>query len=300
MKKKGLLLTGGVALVAVTLAVGSYIFNDKVEEAAIEATEGKPASESEKNTDVGEVALTAEEKAAVAEEELGEDESVARGNNSPTAPVFSQTFRGSSSSIGLQYAGVPLFTQLTNYDLVSGQPNQGGFVYQPVSSTPSSGGTNNVTQTSNNNSSQGSGAANGGNSSGNNGSNGSTGGGNSQPPSTSKPAESESVTAIKNRYFPKFQQLEWEHNGKLESLVQQAFDEYMDSGSGSFNSNKYKSQAKALESSADAEFYATYSQLQSELAQNGHSKNAASEFEQSYHSKKASRESELQGLVENF
>ncbi|MEC2071356.1 hypothetical protein [Alkalihalophilus marmarensis] len=299
MKKKGLLLTGGLVLVAVTLTVGSYVFNDKVEEAAIEATEGKPASDSEKNADVGEVALTDEVKAAVAEEEQGNAGSVFDRNNIATAPVFSQTLRGNSSSIGLQYAGVPLFNQLTNYDPVSGQPNQSGFVYQPVSSTPSSGGANNTTQT-NNNPSQGSGVTNGGNTSSNNGSTGSTGGGNNQPPSTSEPSESESVTAIKNRYFPKFQQLEWEHNGQLESLVQQAFDEYMDSGSGSFNSNKYKSQARALESSADAAFYATYNQLQSELTQNGHSKNAASEFEQSYHSKKAARESELQGLVGNF
>ncbi|PAM96179.1 hypothetical protein B4N84_03625, partial [Flavobacterium sp. IR1] len=110
MKKKGLLLTGGLVLVAVTLAVGSYVFNDKVEEAAIEATEGKPASDSEKNADVGEVALTDDEKAAVAEEEQGEGESAGNGSAESTIPSSLSDiviFRGS-------HQGSYLFSSLTN------------------------------------------------------------------------------------------------------------------------------------------------------------------------------------------
>ncbi|NEU30287.1 hypothetical protein GN156_05760 [bacterium LRH843] len=113
-----------------------------------------------------------------------------------------------------------------------------------------------------------------------------------------KPAgEKESVTAIKNRYFPEFQKLEWEQNGKIEGLVQRAFDDYMASEDGAFNANKYRAEAEGLQAASDAAFYAKYSQMQADLAANGHSKQAASDFERTYQSKKAARENELRGIV---
>ncbi|WP_100405496.1 hypothetical protein [Bacillus solitudinis] len=113
------------------------------------------------------------------------------------------------------------------------------------------------------------------------------------------PQSNDSVTSIKNQYFPEFQRLEWEHQGKLDSLVQQAFDEYMDSEDGTVDAGKYRSRAEQLEASADAAFYAKYRQLQTELATNGHSKQAAQDFQASYEAKKAAQQSELKALMNN-
>lgn len=114
-----------------------------------------------------------------------------------------------------------------------------------------------------------------------------------------KDRKNKTVTSIKNDYFPQFQQLEWEQNGKIESLLQQAFDDYMNDSS-SFNASTYRARAESLQASSDQAFYKLYKKMQRELSQNGHSKNAAAEFEQQYHSKKAAREQELREIVDGL
>ncbi len=124
-----------------------------------------------------------------------------------------------------------------------------------------------------------------------------SGGGSGSSATQERPArDAESVTAIKNRYFPEFQQIEWEQNGKLEGLIQRAFDDYM-TDQKAFNSSKYRSEAQAMQASADSAFYGKYGKMQEELAANGHSRQAAADFEQTYLSKKAAREQELQEIV---
>ncbi|MBU8905946.1 hypothetical protein [Desertibacillus haloalkaliphilus] len=109
--------------------------------------------------------------------------------------------------------------------------------------------------------------------------------------------ESKSLQEIKSEYFLVFQSMEREHTANLDRLIQQAYRDYVDNGAENVNVDKYRSEASALESSADASFYATYEQLKVELGEHGYSQSEATEFKETYERKKQSRRNELESIV---
>ncbi|WP_240374345.1 hypothetical protein [Bacillus piscicola] len=118
------------------------------------------------------------------------------------------------------------------------------------------------------------------------------------PSGSSKPSatNNQSANAIMNQYEAEFRAMEGKYESQLNGLIQQAYEEYMNEGS--VNQGKYKSKAASLQSTADSEFYSTYSQLKSDLERNGHNPSQASKFKSIYEGKKAAKRDELESFVQ--
>ncbi|TWI59919.1 hypothetical protein [Halalkalibacter nanhaiisediminis] len=285
-------LISSIGLVAILLIVGNMLFKERVEK-----TSGDDLSEVHEEETVtvdenGNVITVDEDGNVVTIDENGNPITVDESGD----PLVQGNLSTDGQSNGTVFAA----SKDLDAQLTSGSSGQGGDGLQAEKGAGSSSSA--MANQGQSTSSQGSTQSNGREiSSGTQSaspSNSSQGGsGTSEQNSSGK---TESVTSIKNRYFPQFQQLEWEQNGKLEALAQRAFEDYITSERGHFDAGKYRSQASALQSSADSAFYSKYGKMQDELVANGHSRQAAANFKQSYESKKASRERELRELVEGF
>lgn len=154
-----------------------------------------------------------------------------------------------------------------------------------------------VSQTSSEN--QGSGNSSGSKSgtSAGSGSGGSTGSGSadSTQPSGSKPT----VAAIKNKYAPSFESLQSQAHGKINSLVGRAKAEYSEKKSNGesisygYFYQKYMGAAASLEGQTDAVFNQLIGAVESELQQNGYSKEYAQSFRDQYKAEKESMRSSI-------
>lgn len=129
------------------------------------------------------------------------------------------------------------------------------------------------------------------------GSGGSTGSGSadSTQPSGSKPT----VAAIKNKYAPSFESLQSQAHGKINSLVGRAKAEYSEKKSNGesisygYFYQKYMGAAASLEGQTDAVFNQLIGAVESELQQNGYSKEYAQSFRDQYQAEKESMRSSI-------
>lgn len=154
-----------------------------------------------------------------------------------------------------------------------------------------------VSQTSSENQGSGNSAGSKSGTSAGAGSGGSTGSGSadSTQPSGSKPT----VAAIKNKYAPSFESLQSQAHGKINSLVGRAKAEYSEKKSNGesisygYFYQKYMGAAASLEGQTDAVFNQLIGAVESELQQNGYSKEYAQSFRDQYQAEKESMRSSI-------
>lgn len=107
------------------------------------------------------------------------------------------------------------------------------------------------------------------------------------------------VAAIKDKYRPSFENLQNQANGKIDTLVNAAYNEYKvkkqngESISFSYFYQKYTGAGKALEDKTDAAFQIIYKALQEDLQKNNFSTSHAKDFLTEYEAAKTARESAL-------
>ncbi|MFB4166117.1 hypothetical protein ACE1TI_20575 [Alteribacillus sp. JSM 102045] len=114
--------------------------------------------------------------------------------------------------------------------------------------------------------------------------------------SSNSSESSRSASAILNEYEAEFRSMERNYEIELNSLVQQAYDEYMNEGE--VDESEYKSKARSLQGEADSAFYGKYEELQSELKENGHDTSQAFQVKNKYEEKKEARRSDLESLAQ--
>ncbi|KGP74704.1 hypothetical protein [Pontibacillus yanchengensis] len=111
--------------------------------------------------------------------------------------------------------------------------------------------------------------------------------------------ENLSVSEIKQNHQPAIDKLEQQAQAKIDELAQHALAEYQkkknngEDVSYSYFYQKYKEAANRLESNMDSAFNNIYSSMQTKLAENGHSKEAASEVKENYEQMKEQWKQEL-------
>ena len=116
--------------------------------------------------------------------------------------------------------------------------------------------------------------------------------------STNQPTEI-TVASIKEKYRPSFENLQNQANGKIDSLINKAYNEYKakknngESISFGYFYQKYQGAGQALEDKTDGAFQIIYKALQNDLEKNGFSKSHADEFLKQYDVAKSERESAL-------
>ncbi|MFK9091653.1 hypothetical protein [Bacillus salipaludis] len=122
---------------------------------------------------------------------------------------------------------------------------------------------------------------------------------NNQTNSTTSENSKPSAASIINRYEPSFRDLESQADGKLNSLLSYAMNEYQTKKANKedisyfYFYSKYTSAAKTLESSTDATFNYIYNALVNELQQAGFSSSEAKPIKDHYTSLKKQRRSAL-------
>jgi hypothetical protein len=105
-----------------------------------------------------------------------------------------------------------------------------------------------------------------------------------------------SLRDLKARYYSLFKDLEVSTHNQLESLADQAYEEYIDGDKDLvhlLSMTKYANELKALEKETDEAFYQIYDELSRELVLNGFSTAEAIEFKNDYEAKKKSRVEEI-------
>ena len=117
--------------------------------------------------------------------------------------------------------------------------------------------------------------------------------------STAAAAQKVTAQTIKAKYLPTFQSLESQANGRINSLVGAAMNEYSqkkangESISVGYFFQKYSGAGRSLEGQTDAAFNYIYSALQNELKRNGFSPDSAKSLKASYEQSKKARETAL-------
>jgi hypothetical protein len=108
-----------------------------------------------------------------------------------------------------------------------------------------------------------------------------------------------SAAAIINKYQPVFTELESQANGKIDSLLSYALNEYQNKTANGEEISyfyfyaKYNAAGKQLEASTDASFNYIYNALVNDLKKNGYSASNAEPIKEQYNSLKTSRRSAL-------
>ncbi|MFJ7725930.1 hypothetical protein ACIQXV_07175 [Neobacillus sp. NPDC097160] len=122
---------------------------------------------------------------------------------------------------------------------------------------------------------------------------------NNQTNSSTSESSKPSAASIIKRYEPSFRDLESQADGKLNSLLSYAINEYQTKKANKedvsyfYFYSKYTSAAKTLESSTDASFNYIYNALVNELQQAGFSSSEAMPIKDHYTSLKKQRRSAL-------
>ncbi len=124
---------------------------------------------------------------------------------------------------------------------------------------------------------------------------------NGEAASTNQPTVETEITvaSIKEKYRPSFENLQNQANGKIDSLINKAYNEYKakknngESISFGYFYQKYQGAGQALEDKTDGAFQIIYKALQNDLETNGFSKSHADEFLKQYDVAKSERESAL-------
>lgn len=122
---------------------------------------------------------------------------------------------------------------------------------------------------------------------------------NNQTNSSTSEGSKPTAASIINRYEPSFRDLESQADGKLNSLLSYAKNEYQTKKANKedisyfYFYSKYTSAAKTLESSTDASFNYIYNALVNELQQAGFSSSEAKPIKDHYTSMKKQRRSAL-------
>ncbi|MYL53884.1 hypothetical protein GLW08_11105 [Pontibacillus yanchengensis] len=123
----------------------------------------------------------------------------------------------------------------------------------------------------------------------------------SESPSDKNTSSDDNLTVneIKQNHQPAINKLEQQAQSKIDELAKHALAEYQrkknngEDVSYSYFYQKYKEAADRLESNMDSAFKTIYSSMQSKLAENGHSKDAASEVKENYEQMKERWKQEL-------
>ncbi|MYL33856.1 hypothetical protein GLW05_09620 [Pontibacillus yanchengensis] len=123
----------------------------------------------------------------------------------------------------------------------------------------------------------------------------------SESPSDKNTSSDDNLTVneIKQNHQPAINKLEQQAQAKIDELAKHALAEYQrkknngEDVSYSYFYQKYKEAADRLESNMDSAFKTIYSSMQSKLAENGHSKDAASEVKENYEQMKERWKQEL-------
>jgi hypothetical protein len=113
--------------------------------------------------------------------------------------------------------------------------------------------------------------------------------------------QKETAASIMAKYQPAFEDLESQANGKLDSLLSYAFDEYQtkkakgEDISYFYFYSKYSHAARTLEANTDASFDVIYNALVKELVRSGYSADEAKPLKDHYLSLKKQRSSAILG-----
>ena len=105
--------------------------------------------------------------------------------------------------------------------------------------------------------------------------------------------------SINKKYEPSFLELQTQANGKLNTLISIAFEEYkakknnQEKISYPYFYSKYVSAARSIESNTDIVFDQIYSALSSELVQNGFNEEDAKIFQKQYENEKKARKTAI-------
>ncbi|PIC90886.1 hypothetical protein CSV71_02170 [Sporosarcina sp. P21c] len=112
---------------------------------------------------------------------------------------------------------------------------------------------------------------------------------------SNQPAKKDSVAAIKQKYEPTVNNLQGQVDGKINSLISRAKNEYStkkangESIDYGYFYNKYMSAANSLESQTDAVFNGVVSSLEKDLQANGYDKSYSQSIRDEYAAQKKAR-----------
>ncbi|PIC95692.1 hypothetical protein CSV69_10150 [Sporosarcina sp. P26b] len=112
---------------------------------------------------------------------------------------------------------------------------------------------------------------------------------------TGKPGKKDSVASIKQKYEPTVNNLQGQVDGKINSLISRAKNEYTtkkangESINYAYFYNKYMSAAEGLEAQTDAVFNGVVSSLEKDLQANGYDKSYSQSIRDEYASQKKAR-----------
>ncbi|ARJ39558.1 hypothetical protein SporoP8_12135 [Sporosarcina ureae] len=112
---------------------------------------------------------------------------------------------------------------------------------------------------------------------------------------SNQPAKKDSVAAIKQKYEPTVSNLQGQVDGKINSLISRAKNEYStkkangESIDYGYFYNKYMSAANSLESQTDAVFNGVVSSLEKDLQANGYDKSYSQSIRDEYAAQKKAR-----------
>ncbi|SFE49586.1 hypothetical protein [Alteribacillus iranensis] len=249
---------GAIFLVILTIT-GMVTFNNKVEKS---------------QADIGEVDRSSEEKESLQAAEKEDEEDSATASSTESSEEQTSSDRTNSTSTE------PTSKNEERESENDSENNERNQHSQSASDTSDSSGAKAGT-------SQSQPHSEGNSSSGNQGTNEN----NNDNQSTS----SKSAEAILNKYEAEFRAMESQQNAKLDSLVDEAYNDFLNEG---VNVEAYKSRAQSMEAQSDSQFYSKYEALQSELVKNGYSPSLATPFKNTYESKKAQKRAELESYTQ--